>query len=395
MFETAEVVVVGAGPAGSATAALLARRGRRVVLLDRASFPRPKACAEYASPGTVAVLKRLGYSVGTGRRLRGMQLIAPNGAHYLLEYRRSDAEPAGESLAIERAELDAGLLELARQSGTDVRESHRAEQLLVADGAVRGVVARDASGHRVEVHAQLVVGADGLNSMVVRALDLRRRVVWPSRMGLVAHLRGVNWPEDYGQMWVGPGSYIGAAPVGRELVTVALVTDVPKRHLGSAVKLLDVELRQFPALRTRLLDGVLADRVRGIAPLAHAVSRTCGRGFILVGDSAGFFDPFTGEGLFRALRGAELAAEAVDRTTSGDRSALAAYQTMRQRTFGAKERLAMLIQVFVRSPGLMNYAVARLRKRPHLARQLGLVLGDLAPAETAWRAAFLWKLLGA
>ena len=260
---------------------------------------------------------------------------------------------------------------------------------------MRGVIARDASGKRVEVHAQLVVGADGLNFMVVRALGSRRRVVWPSRMGLVAHLRGVNWPEDYGQMWVGRGSYIGAAPVGRELLSVALVTDVPKRHLGSAVKILDVELRQFPPLRTRLLEGVLADRVRGIAPLAHAVSRTCGRGFLLVGDSAGFFDPFTGEGLFRALRGAELAAEAVDRTTSGDRSALAAYQIMRQRTFGAKERLAMLIQVFVRSPGLMNYAVARLRKRPHLARQLGLVLGDLVPAETAWRAAFLWKLLGA
>src|SRR5215213_5747523 len=87
---TRDVIVVGGGPAGSATATWLARRGCDVMLVDRARFPRPKPCAEYFSPGTVAALARLGaldrLGAETGRVLRGMQLRAPSGARCLLQY---------------------------------------------------------------------------------------------------------------------------------------------------------------------------------------------------------------------------------------------------------------------------------------------------------------------
>src|SRR5689334_8536767 len=86
-----DVVVVGAGPAGSASSALLSEAGHHVVLLDRSSFPRAKSCSEYTGPGTAAILERLGVADqlgrGLGRRLRGMELRAPNGDRHLLEYR--------------------------------------------------------------------------------------------------------------------------------------------------------------------------------------------------------------------------------------------------------------------------------------------------------------------
>ena len=112
-----DVVVVGAGPAGSATAALLAEAGRDVLLLDRARFPRAKPCSEYTGPGSEAILARLGVlrdvEHGLGRRLRGMELHAPNGGRYLVQYRTGGSPRTG--LALPRADLDAALLAAARR----------------------------------------------------------------------------------------------------------------------------------------------------------------------------------------------------------------------------------------------------------------------------------------
>src|SRR5687768_11247056 len=114
-----DVVVVGGGPAGSMTAALLAKGGWDVLLVDQGRFPRPKPCAEYLSPGAVAALRRLGafdhLEPRTGRRLRGMQLRPPNGTCYLLEYRDEDRAHLG--FAVPREVLDAALVEVARARG--------------------------------------------------------------------------------------------------------------------------------------------------------------------------------------------------------------------------------------------------------------------------------------
>jgi flavin-dependent dehydrogenase len=119
--------------------------------------------------------------------------------------------------------------------------------------------------------------------------------------------------------------------------------------------------------------------VQGIGPLAARVRACAGPGYRLVGDAAGFFDPFTGEGIFRALRSAELVA-----------GCPTDYAQARARAFSSKERLVALIQVFVQTPHLMDFAVQRLQRRPQVAQDLGRVLGDLVPA----RLELAWRLLG-
>jgi flavin-dependent dehydrogenase len=376
-----DVIVVGAGPAGSASACFFRERGKGVLLVDAARFPRRKACAEYISPGGAAILGRLGVleridSARTGRWLRGMQIQAPGGECHLLEYPGGGGSRTHAALSVSRLVLDAALVDEARSRGADVRENFRVRDVWLKDGRVRGVIGP--SGERLE--AELVVGADGLHSIVARGVGARRVRGWPRRLGLVAHWEDVDWPEDYGRMLVGTRGYVGVAPLDDNgLVTVGLVRPMPLSRLGSAAGAIEAGLAQYPELAQRLSRGRMRAPVLGVGPLARRVRELAGAGYALVGDAAGFFDPFTGEGIFRALRGAEILAASPH-----------TYAPERLEAFAAKERLVALIQVFVQTPRLMNFAVHRLQRRPRVARDLANVLGDVQTA----RLDLAWRLLG-
>src|SRR4029450_6083512 len=164
---THDVVVGGAGPAGSATAILLAERGWSVLLLDKAAFPRPKICGEYLSPEAARILDRLGalkdVDEAGARPLRGMRIVAPDGTR--LEGRYPTAGPwrgyRDHALAVPREILDRILLERARALTADARERHRVVGLRMDGGRVAGVRAEDAAGRPFEVGARLGGGADG------------------------------------------------------------------------------------------------------------------------------------------------------------------------------------------------------------------------------------------
>ena len=184
-----DVVIVGAGPAGSASAVLLAERGRSVMLLDKAGFPRPRVCGEYLSPEAARILDRLGVlkdvDEAGAQPLRGMRIVAPDGT--ILDARYPTAGRwrgyRDHALAIRREVLDGLLLERARSLPVDVRERHRVTGV-VADGRrIVGVRGEDPGGRPFEVRSPLVVGADGRASVVAQALGLRRphRLrAWPS-----------------------------------------------------------------------------------------------------------------------------------------------------------------------------------------------------------------------
>jgi geranylgeranyl reductase family protein len=376
-----DTVIVGAGPAGSTMAALLAQRGESVLLCDAARFPRPKPCAEFISPGGVTILRSLGVFEyldvrQTGRWLDGMRIVGASGKSHTVTYHQPPGALRQRGLSVSRCALDAALLEVARTRGAEVREGFRIREVERSRGRVSGIIGPDGT----RISARLVVGADGLNSVVARQLGLSRRLVWPRRLGLVAHFQNVAWPEDTGVMFVGPRSYVGVAPLdaaGR--LSVGLVRNMPRGRLGSPRAALESGLRDFPPLQARLTSACWTGTVRGVGPLARTVRACAGPGFMLIGDAAGFFDPFTGEGIFRALRSAQLAVEHQ-----------ADYTAARQAAFAAKERLTRVVQVVVRAPVLLELALRRLEQRPSVAGRLGNMLGDLEPAEPG----IAWQLLG-
>lgn len=392
-----DVVVAGAGPAGAATAHGLAVRGWRVALIDRARFPRAKACAEYFSPGVVDCLERLGLwravSQVAHARLRGMELVAPGGGRHLLAY--PDDRQVHRALTVRRELLDQALVEQARDAGAEVHLGFSVVDVLREPAGIAGVVVRAGSEAR-ELSARLVIGADGSRSLVGRQAGLAGVARWPARVGLVTHFAGVDGLEDHGEMHVGRHVYCGLAPLGCGVVNVGLVTSVRRaRALGNGEDVLHWALRSLPAVAGLLDKGRRIDRLRGCAPLAQRRRRPYAAGLLLVGDAAGFLDPFTGEGVFRALRGAEIAVGvAAAALRSGDVSAraLAPYAQLRRRAFAAKDRLCLLIQSFVAVPALLDYAVQRLNRRSEAA-QLAAALGDFAPADDVLRPRALWNLL--
>jgi flavin-dependent dehydrogenase len=203
--------------------------------------------------------------------------------------------------------------------------------------------------------------------------------------------------REWGQMHVAGHLYCGLAPLPDGLLNVGMVLPAgAARRAGGSEAAFQHVLAALPAVR-HLLDG--AERVtplRGVAPIAARVSRAHGQRFLLVGDAAGFLDPFTGEGVFRALRGAELAAAvAHDALAHDDLSAhaLQPYARLRRREFAAKTAVSWIVQVLLASPPVFAYTLRRLAARPRHASLLGAVLGDYHPAAAALRPSFLLSLL--
>ena len=405
----ADAVVVGAGPAGAATAILLAEQGLSVVLLDRARFPRDKICGEYLSPEGSRILDRLGVLARVkargARPLRGMRILAPDGTLLVGDY-PADGPWHGHrphALAVRRRMLDVALVERAREAGAAVREGMRVVDLLRDGRRVTGVVAEPTepgarAGAAERFPARLVIAADGRTSVVVQRLGLRRPHRWLRRLALVADVEGACGDPERGEIVLAPPAYSILNPVAAGVGNLSLVIPVEeaRRHKADLAGYFDGVTRAFPGFRERLRHARRVGPVRALGPLAYHVVPPREDGVVLVGDAAGFLDPFTGEGIYAALRSAEIAAEVGTRAVkTGDVSAAALRPVHVRRAveFAAKTRVTLILQRVIARRTLSVAAARLLAGRPaHLARLMG-VLGDFVPPRALLEPSFLARLL--
>jgi len=301
---TFDVIVVGGGPAGATAAALCARRGLSVALIEHKRFPRHKVCGDVINPNCWPVLERSGVADKVRalphRRLSGALFTTPHGV--LIDV----PVTTGSSLiAIRRSLFDAWLLEHARACGVEVVEDE------TVHGIIGGstVVTRD--GRYFALRG--IVGADGRHSVVAQAAGLTAHDA--DRNGQVAfqaHFRATAALDDRVQLHLFPGGYCGVARVDDERVNVCLVTNrASARWHSDPEALLAHTVLHNPRFRELGLAPEPLEPLQSAHPLRRAMNKPCGGGVWLVGDALRVVEPFTGQGIFFALRTAELVTESL------------------------------------------------------------------------------------
>ncbi len=376
--DDADVVVVGAGPSGAATALLLARAGHRVLVLDRARFPRDKACGEGLMPSGVAALRRLGVLEAVleqgAPQLRGVtyRMSSPSGPCATAAFPAPPGGGPAWGLGVRRLHFDAVLAgALGAQPRARVLEGVGASLLRRdAEGRVRAVVTT--KGEELATH--LVVGADGLHSRLRAAAGWTGPTPQGGRYGLAGHWRvetraihGITVSFAAGHEWY-------QAPVGPAELLVSVLGD--RRRIG-------VIARDYAGAARSAIPLLNAAEPLG-PPLAAGIfrqspRRIAGDGLFLVGDAAGYDDPTTGEGIAISLLLAERLSHHLHALLEGGLSperAAAAYARDHRRLWRDRRRVTRLALAMARHPGAARRAIVRLADRPQaLAVLLGVNCG--------------------
>jgi flavin-dependent dehydrogenase len=369
---------------------LLAERGVDVLLLDRARFPRSKPCAEYLSPEANRILDRLGLAarldaVGPAR-LAGMRIVGPAGDSFTGRFSGGTRSYGDTGLALPREVLDSQLVEVACERGAEFREDTFAAPGSVGPRAARVVVRNGTT--REPVEARLVIAADGLNSHFARRLGFARRGR-RQRVALVTHALDVANMTDVGEMHVSTFGYVGLASIGHGVTNVAIVADLTRVNPVSPPQRWFTQLlARFPEVSTRMQSARLVTPVRAVGPFAYRTTRATGTRTLLVGDAADFHDPFTGEGIYAALRGGEIAsAQAYSALETGRFEAddLAPYDRARSRAFRGKWVFERLVSGAISLPWAFDRIAARTSRRQPLADLLIGIAGDLIPVSRLFR----------
>lgn len=328
-----DVIVVGARCAGAPTAMLLARRGFKVLIVDRATFPSDTLSTHVLQPHAVARLARWGLlDRVTASGCPPIHTYAYHFGALLLAGAPGTAE-APVAYCPRRTVLDQILVSAAVDAGAELREGFTVDELLVSDGRVTGLRGRTKTGPSVGVTAPLVIGADGRHSIVARAVSPEVYDERPTLQGgYYAYWSGLPMDGRF-ETFAGDGVGLAAAPTNDGLTMVvggwplALYETKRHDHERSYLSLFD----HAPALRERLHGARLESKVFGGAT-PNFFRKPFGPGWALVGDAGYIKDPVTAQGIADAFRDVELVADAIEAWRSGGRSyddAMAEYQSAR------------------------------------------------------------------
>jgi len=382
----ADVLIVGAGPAGSSIALRLARAGIDVALLERSRFPRTKVCGEYLSPGALLALRDLGCAdavLGSAHRVRRVSLAAFGSVPVIL------ALPGEGAVSLPRATLDDGLRSAALASGA--RALHGAFLSAVEDSDGVRVAYRDADGADRDCRARVLVGADGAWSTVAARSGLAGDQRRGGRWAVGGHVRGAECgSDDVLEMCIGAGGYFARNPLGGDLANAMLVMPRPAAGDAAAGAIVD----ELSAGRLHFDASKLEKRV-AIGPLRYEPSRLAAGRIMLAGDAAGLLDPFVGQGVAIALESSTACADAARALLSGARAGSVARALARARRDLVRPRriLAAVVDLVVRTPMMRRRAVRSVLRDPGVAETVLAAVAGAAPAARALSPALLARLL--
>ena len=369
-----DAVIVGAGPAGSATAIGLARRGYNVALIDKQNFPREKLCGDFVNPINWGVFADLGVAdrvrAAPHGEVTGFRITNCSGREAEARFRSREFEP-WIGLGLRRAVLDQLLVERAAELGAVTHLSCRIEKLC-----------RIAHGWDLKIkeeswQAKVLIGADGRNSWVAQQLGLNRSAAIQGRsVGFQSRLRCAGMTRRQIQIHLFPGGYAGIVELGDGTITLGMA--IEKRRLGRerGADFVFNKLAQNTYLKEIIERSNGAAQLSSVYPVYFRKRRSVTDHALLVGDAARVSEPVTGEGIYFAMRSGLLAAETIDlalRQKNFRADTLAGYERACRRAFRSRLSLNSLLRFAVYHPALVDSLI-------RLSSKNGRVLDSLVDA---------------
>jgi flavin-dependent dehydrogenase len=360
-----DVIVVGARCAGSPTAMLLARKGYRVLLLDRATFPSDVPRCHFIQPPGIARLQRWGLLDNVKDSncppIPSVRLdVGPFALVSSSPSKNGDSQPYGPR----RIVLDKILIDAASRAGVEVREGFSVQELLINDNRVTGIRGHAPNGAMVIEKAGIIVGADGMRSMVARAVQAPTYRSKPARTCVYfGYWSGV--PLEGCEIYMREQRVFFAFPTNDDLTCIAIECPLQEFRTFRA-DLAGNFLRTIalaPSLAERVQAGYREGRFMGSGDLPNFYRKPYGPGWALVGDAGYHKDPYLAQGISDAFRDAELVAEAIDAGLSGRREFAAALSDYERQ----RDEETMLIYE-------LNYQLASLNATSHAMHQFLSVL---------------------
>jgi menaquinone-9 beta-reductase len=393
-----DLLVLGGGPAGFAISYLMAQRGFSVEIIDPAFFPRPKICGEFLNPQAVEWLKEQNlFSCLLELEpfpIRGMKITDRQGRSFTGNY-YSHGEDRG--FAVMRKDFDALMIRKAREAGVQLREGHRAERLLFDGDRVDGVSGTTSDGNGFTKRARIVIGADGRNNLIGRTFGWMKGIRKLRKYAFVTYFQNLPGLDHYGEIHLVPNGYIGIAPLLPDLANVALVVDESVRPSNDSnpLEFFLSTIRQSN-LRDRFATLSPVAPLIQAGPLAFQTIRNSGYGTLLVGDTCGFIDPFTGEGINYAFLSANLAVPVLEKALRSQvirDDVLSEYDAARRGIFERKFQMAKLLQKAIEWPLVSNFLVRKFQRSFQLGDTIVSAVGSAIPVERVWSLRFLLKVV--
>ena len=382
-----DAIVVGARCAGSPTSMLLARKGYRVLLLDKATFPSDKLSTHYIQQAGIARLKRWGLLE---------RLTASNcppifmGTFDFGPFALTGAPPQADGIAaaycVRRTVLDKILVDAAVAAGAELREGFTVQEVLMDGQRVTGIRGRTPDGSSVTEQARIVIGADGQHSLVARTVQApmyNER----STFGCCYYTYWSDVPTQGFEIHPRDNRIMGAFPTNDGLVCILVAWPHAQFHAfranieGNYLKTLEL----VPDLAERVRSGKREERFVGTADLTNFFRKPYGSGWALIGDAGYHKDPSTAQGITDALRDAELLAEALDSGFTEHQpleKALADYERQRNETVMPIYELTCQLASFEPPPPQMQQLFAALQgNQEQTNRYFGTIAGTVSVPE--------------
>lgn len=392
-----EVLVVGAGPAGSSAAAWAARNGHEVTIIDKEKFPRDKPCGDGLTPRAVKELTSLGLSDWLSTKPRNIGLRAAGFGQELLLPWKSPSLPEWGS-AVPRTELDNQILQVAKDSGANVQDGFAAEDVEVVNGSINKVITKS-ENEIVEYKVKNVIIADGVRSHLGRKLNR----TWHRDTAYGVAARAYIKSERHDDPWISSHLELRGAeneilsgygwifPQGNGEVNIGVGT------LATQKRPAEINLRALMSQYTEeqrenwKLEGELRLPWSAMLPMGGAVSGVAGNNYMFIGDAAGCVNPLNGEGIDYGLETGRLAAQLIN--TEHNFSQV--WPTLLKDQYGYAFSIARRLAGYLTIPGLLP-ALGPIGMRSRSLMKVALrVMGNLVTPEDEDLVARIWRKSGA